>query len=155
MECEPGGLYSDQGARAFDGCGNPLQVHASFTGPGESATGPLLSQEGTYTVSYTALDDAGRSVSASRMVRVEDTQSPSLTLNGEAYMTHPCGSEWVDPGVEAIDACYGDLDAQVVRTGEVDGFNEGFYTVTYSLTDGGGNSAMSVMRTVEVTRCFW
>ena len=31
------------------------------------------------------------------------SQGPSLSLNDGAYLTHPCGSEWVDPGVEASD----------------------------------------------------
>jgi hypothetical protein len=70
-------------------------------------------------------------------------------------MTHTCGSQWVDPGVEATDACYGNLAHTVWRTGEVNGWAEGTYTVTYSLTDSGGNSAVPVTCTVQVVNCPW
>ena len=70
-------------------------------------------------------------------------------------MTHLCGSMWVDPGVEANDACYGDARSQVVTTGSVNGWAEGTYTVEYRLTDRGGNSATPVTRTVEVVDCPW
>jgi hypothetical protein len=70
-------------------------------------------------------------------------------------MTHTCGSQWVDPGVQATDTCYGNLSAQVWHTGEVNGWAVGTYTVTYSLTDSGGNSATPVTRTVDVVNCPW
>lgn len=70
-------------------------------------------------------------------------------------MTHTCGSQWVDPGVDAMDVCYGNLGYTVWHTGEVNGWAEGTYTVIYSLTDSGGNSATSVTRTVQVVNCPW
>jgi hypothetical protein len=54
---------------------------------------------------------------------------------------------------QATDACYGDLSAQVGHTGEVNGWAVGTCTVTYWLTDGGGNSATPVTRTVDVVNC--
>jgi hypothetical protein len=79
----------------------------------------------------------------------------TLSLQGGAHLVHTCGTEWVDPGVEAQDVCYGDLAEQVVRTGWVNSWSEGLYTVTYSLTDTGGNSSASVTRTVDVINCPW
>jgi hypothetical protein len=155
LECRAGGTYSDPGAQAFDGCGNPLVVHAYNTGSDSSGPGPLLGSEGTYSVSYSAWDAAGRTVNASRTVHVDDRTAPSLALRGAAFMTHTCGSQWVDPGVEAMDACYGNLSHTVWRSGEVNGWAEGTYTVTYSLTDSGGNTATPVTRTVEVVDCPW
>jgi hypothetical protein len=61
----------------------------------------------------------------------------------------------VDPGVQATDACYGNLTHQVWHTGEVNGWAEGTYTVTYTLTDSGGHSATPVTRTVDVVDCPW
>jgi hypothetical protein len=70
-------------------------------------------------------------------------------------MTHACGSPWVDPGVVAMDACYGDVKPSVVKTGYVNGWVPGLYTVRYELTDGGGNAALAVVRMVQVTDCPW
>jgi len=43
----------------------------------------------------------------------------------------------------------------VVRSGEVNAWAEGTYTLTYSLTDPAGNSSVPVTRTVEVVDCPW
>jgi hypothetical protein len=154
LECGPG-LYSDPGARALDGCGNPIPVHAFNTGTDDSGPGPAMGAEGSYSVSYAAWDAMGHTVNAIRTVTVDDTLAPTLTLRGAAYMTHTCGSQWVDPGVEARDACYGEVSPQVVRVGDVNGWVPGTYTVTYTLRDPGGNSATPVTRTVDVANCPW
>ncbi|WP_224362782.1 DUF5011 domain-containing protein [Hyalangium versicolor] len=153
VECGSG-PYVDAGAQAFNGCGFPLSVTGYNTGKDSFGPGPNTSLEGTYSVSYAAWDSSG-SVNATRTVVVEDSRPPTLTLKGPATSTHTCGSQWVDPGVEATDACYGNLTAQVWHTGEVNGWAEGTYTVTYTLTDSGGNSATPVTRTVEVVDCPW
>ena len=143
------------GAQAFDGCGNSIPVHAFNTGTDSSGPGPTPGVEGTYSVSYVAWDAEGRTVSAIRTVTVNDSTAPTLALRGAARVTHTCGSQWVDPGVDSVDACYGNVAPQVQRSGEVNGWVAGSYTVTYSLTDSGGNSAASVSRTVEVVNCPW
>jgi hypothetical protein len=153
LECGSG-PYVDPGAQAFDGCGYPMPVTAYNTGNDSSGPGPNTSMEGTYAVSYAAWDATG-SANASRTVVVEDRTPPTLTLIGPAYSTHTCGSQWVDPGVQAMDACYGNVSAQVWHTGEVNGWAEGTYTVTYTLADSGGNSATPVERVVEVVGCPW
>lgn len=153
IECGPG-TYTDPGAQAFDGCGNSIEVHAYNTGADSSGPGPNLALEGSYNVSYAAWTGAG-SVNATRTVNVEDSLPPMLMLNGPSHMTHTCGSQWWDPGVVAYDQCYGSLTHTVWRSGEVNGWAEGVYTVTYTVTDGGGNSASPVTRTVEVVDCPW
>jgi hypothetical protein len=154
VECGSG-AYSDPGAQAFDACGNPIEVHAYNTGADSSGPGPNLRYEGTYSVSYAAWDAMGHTVNASRQVIVDDRTAPTLTLKGAARMTHTCGSQWVDPGVDAVDLCYGNVAPQVQRSGTVNGWAVGTYTVTYSLTDAGGNSATPVTRTVDVVNCPW
>ncbi|WP_240487195.1 DUF5011 domain-containing protein [Hyalangium minutum] len=154
VECGAG-RYGDPGAQAFDACGNALDVHAYNTGTDSSGPGPNTAFEGSYTVSYSAWDASGRTVSALRTVNVDDRTAPALQLIGPAFMTHTCGSPWVDPGVQATDACYGDVSPQVWHSGEVNGWAPGTYTVTYSLTDSGGNSATPVTRTVQVANCPW
>jgi hypothetical protein len=57
--------------------------------------------------------------------------------------------------VDARDACYGDVSPTVQRSGYVNGWVPGTYTVVYSVTDSGGNSAPPVTRTVQVSNCPW
>jgi hypothetical protein len=154
LECVKGGTYSDPGAQAVDGCGNPLVVHAYNTGADSSGPGPLLSYEGPYSVSYSTWNSAG-SADATRTVIVDDTTAPTLTLLGSSSMVHTCNTQWIDPGVTANDACSGDISSWVTRTGEVNAWAAGVYTVTYNVTDAGGNSATPVTRTVQVVNCPW
>ncbi|WP_224368778.1 immunoglobulin-like domain-containing protein [Hyalangium versicolor] len=146
--------YSDPGAQAFDGCGNPITLHSYNTGADSYGPGPNTSAEGTYSVSYAAWTEQG-TANAVRTVNVDDRTAPTLTLKGGSQIVHTCGSQWVDPGVTATDACYGDLTLQVSRTGDVNGWAAGTYTVTYSVTDTGGNAATPVTRTVNVVNCPW
>jgi len=123
--------------------------------PDDYGPGPDTGAEGTYSVQYIAWNTAGTTVSAIRTVHVNDSTPPTLALKGPAHQTHTCGSPWVDPGVEATDACYGNVSPTVVSSGHVNGWVEGTYTVVYSLKDSGGNSAPPVTRTVEVVDCPW
>jgi hypothetical protein len=152
LECQPGATYSDPGATATDGCGNPVQVHAYNTGADSSGPGPNLRYEGSYTVSYAAWNSAGEA-NASRTVLVDDRTAPVVTLRGPAHMVHTCNTFWNDPGADAVDGCYSNL--MPWRAGEVNAWAEGTYTVSYNVTDGGGNSAVPVTRTVEVVDCPW
>jgi len=154
LECVKGGTYSDPGAQAVDGCGSPLVVHAYNTGADSSGPGPLVSYEGSYSVLYSTWNFAG-SVDASRTVVVDDTTAPTLALLGPSSMVHTCNTQWTDPGVTANDACSGNISSWVSRTGEVNAWAAGVYTVTYNVTDAGGNSATPVTRTVQVVNCPW
>jgi hypothetical protein len=154
LECGQS-AYADPGAVAYDGCGNALEVHKYNSGQDAYGPGPNTSAEGTYSVQYLAMDAHGRTVSAIRTVQVDDRTAPTLRLLGSASMTHTCGSQWVDPGVTALDACYGNVAPTVHKVGEVNGWVPGVYTVRYELTDSGGNAAQSLQRTVQVTSCPW
>ncbi len=148
--------YIDPGAQAWDGCGNPLQVHAYNSGQDSSGPGPNTSREGSYTVSYSAWDAQGRTVTASRTVLVEDQTPPTLVVAGPTHLTHTCGSMWQEPEIlVAEDVCYGPLAHTVWRSGWVNGWAEGVYTMQYTLTDSGGNSAPPVTLTIEVVDCPW
>jgi hypothetical protein len=159
--------WTDPGATATDACGSPLEVHKYNSGdddgdgvpgsqdPDDHGPGPNTSAEGTYSVQYKAWDASGYTLSAIRSVRVDDTGAPTLKLVGSAWMTHACGTAWEDPGAVAMDGCYGDLNKAVIKTGYVNGWVPGLYTVRYEVTDGGGNAAPVVERTVQVTDCRW
>jgi Domain of unknown function (DUF5011) len=147
--------WSDPGARAWDSCG-PLNVQRYNSGQDPHGPGPNTATEGTYSVQYLASSEAGNTVSAIRTVHVDDRTAPTLRLKGPSFMTHKCGSAWVDPGVDSLDACYGNLSATVRQVGDyVNGWVRGVYTVRYEVTDSGGNSAPPVTRTVEVVDCPW
>ncbi len=158
--------WVDPGARAWDSCG-PLPVHRYNSGdddgdgipgthdPDDYGPGPNTSAESSYGVEYIAWTAAGHTVSAARWVHVDDRTPPTLKLKGPAHMTHVCGSWWEDPGVEAVDACYGNVAPTVVKTGYVNGWAEGTYQVLYEVRDSGGNSAPPVSRTVDVVDCPW
>jgi hypothetical protein len=159
--------WVDPGAAATDMCGSPLAVRKFNSGdddgdgiPGEQdpddyGPGPDAALEGTYSVQYMAIDATGYTVSAIRSVDVDDTLPPRIVLNGGAQVTHTCGSQWEEPGVLAMDACYGDVSLMVQVTGFVNGWVEGTYTLRYDVTDSSGNSALPVTRTVTVVGCPW
>ncbi len=146
--------WVDPGAKAWDACG-PLEVHTYNSGNDSSGPGPNTRAVGSYAVQYLAWTSAGHTASAIRSVRVMDRTPPTLRLKGDAQMTHTCGSNWVDPGVEAQDACYGNVTPTVTKTGSVNGWAPGTYTVRYDVRDGSGNAAQSVTRTVKVLNCPW
>jgi hypothetical protein len=166
MTLECGALtWTDPGASAADGAG-PVVVHKYNTGdddgdgvpgsedPDDFGPGPNMHLPDSYTMEYITWN-ATATVSATRTVHVQDSTPPVLTLKGSAHATHLCGSAWVDPGVEARDMCDGDLTALVATAGYVNGWAEGTYTLTYSVTDNAEHSASVLTRTVEVVDCPW
>ena len=75
--------------------------------------------------------------------------SPVITLNGDAAMTHTLGNTYTEQGATATDDLDGALSV-VVAGDTVDPNTAGVYTVTYTATDGVGNSA-TVNRVVTVS----
>lgn len=138
ITAECGQQFSDPGAVAIDGGGQPLDVTISYTG-GFSPDAPAT---GTYTATYTATEGAN-SVSTTRTIIVEDTVGPSITIAGANPYRIQQGScsPFVDPGASAFDTCTG---AQAVTSSisgpggstSVDPNIPGTYMVTYTATDG-------------------
>jgi len=148
-------VWVDPGAQAWDAACSPLTVHTYNSGHDAYGPGPNTCVEGTYSVQYIAWDARGRTVSAIRSVKVDDTTAPRFHLKGETHMTLQCGHGYVEPGWEAWDACYGNITPEVKVYGYPNGWVAGRYTVTYTLTDSGGNSAPPLTRTVDVVNCPW
>ncbi|MFL5350792.1 MAG: immunoglobulin-like domain-containing protein [Hyalangium sp.] len=140
VECGDG--YTDQGATANDACVGALPAVATST-PNANATG-------NYSVTYTATDPYGNvgTSSGSRTVTVQDTQPPTISLNGAATMPLECGSPFNDPGATANDHCVGTLHVDV--SGGVNNKVPNNYPLTYSADDGHGHVA-STSRTVKVS----
>ena len=86
---------------------------------------------------------------ATRAVRVVDTRLPTISLLGANPLLHPRGTPFVEPGAIAADLCAGDLTGSIQRNGSLNTNVCGLYTLTYSVSDSGGNSAIT-NRTVIV-----
>jgi len=78
-----------------------------------------------------------------------DTTPPQITLNGPAAREIDQGATWIDQGATATDETDGNLTSQIQVQGTVDTNTVGTYTVSYSVSDAGGNEA-HVSRIVTV-----
>jgi len=79
-----------------------------------------------------------------------DTTKPTIVLLGDNPLTIIQGEPFSDPAFIANDNVDGNLDSQVVITGEVDTSTIGTYVLTYSVTDSAGNTSDEVSRVVNV-----
>ena len=70
---------------------------------------------------------------------VTDSLPPIITLNGASRMTNELGAAFTDPGAMANDTCAGSLTVTI--TGPVITNTVGTNTLTYTASDGNGNSA--------------
>ncbi len=134
--------YTDAGATAEDVRDGMLTPEMS----GEVSTAIL----GTYTITWTATDEAGNVGTATRTVIVEegpDEVSPVVTLTGEATVTITVGETYTEAGATATDNVDGTLTP--VISGSVDTSTAGTYVMTYTATDAAGNES-SATRTVTV-----
>lgn len=96
------------------------------------------------------LDDTGNiTVDFARLVKVVDSQSPFITLDGDREITLTCNTPYVEPGMRASDFCEGNLTGQIVIEGTVNPDIAGTYTLTYRVTDRAGFSGAAT-RTVHV-----
>ena len=135
---ECGQPFSDPGATAVDGAGQPLEVTVAYS-PTLDADAPAA---GTYTATYTATEGAN-SVSTTRTINVQDTVGPAITIEGANPYRIQQGScsPFVDPGVSAFDTCAGPKSVTTSISGpggatSVDPSIPGTYLVTYTATDG-------------------
>lgn len=107
---------------------------------------PELLDIGSYAILCEAGDSAGNLGSIELTVDVTDTVPPVLELTGDTSPTVEAGTPYVDPGYTASDLRGTTVITLIaVVTGSVDTSTLGVYTLTYSVTDTGGN-------TVEKTR---
>tara|TARA_B110000483_G_scaffold128420_1_gene154046 strand:+ start:1209 stop:2828 length:1620 start_codon:yes stop_codon:yes gene_type:complete len=132
---------------------NPLTVESGtvYTDAGATSDGPEAvtfidnvntNIVGTYQVIYFATDASGNTTSATRVVKVIDSQAPIITVSGENPIYITRDSTYTDAGATSP----GEF---VSATGTVDTSTEGTYTVTYSVTDAAGRTGTAT-RTVEV-----
>ncbi|MCS7464046.1 Ig-like domain-containing protein [Paenibacillus doosanensis] len=104
--------------------------------------------EGAHTLSAGATDAAGNTggFSAEHTFTV-DTQSPVITLVGDAWIVLAAGAAFMDPGATVTDL---EESIPVTITGSVDPQVPGTYILQYDAQDSAGNAAVPVTRTVQV-----
>lgn len=150
---------ADQTAPVIVLTGGPVTLEAgsAFVEPGYTATDlvdgdltdsvlvtstiPSPTVPGTYSVRYDVSDTAGNPASTSRVVTVEYTGSPVITL-ADSTITLLLGQSYAEPGYAASDALDGDLTASVTVSDNIPTAPTlGSFVVSYQVTNSVGNVA--------------
>ncbi len=137
--------FTDPGATASDSVDGDITGSIVFGGSVD------VNVPGSYVLTYDVSDAAGNAApQVTRTVNVQDTTAPVIALLGADPITHEAATPFVDPGATASDSLEGDLSASIVAGGSVDVNVPGSYVLTYDVSDGAGNAALQVTRTVNV-----
>lgn len=143
-----GETYSELGATATDIEDGDLTESIIVSGSVNS------SESGTYFITYNVDDTGGKSDTAIRTVIVLDNTKPTISINGANPLRHIQGRPYSDLGASAFDDHDDDeiLSSRISVSGleNVDVNKTGPYTVTYTVSDDQGLSAIPAVRTIEV-----
>lgn len=126
----PGQVYEEEGYSASD----------NYDG---DVTAAVIREEKDGKVYYTVTDSSGNTAQVIRDIFYDDPVPPELTLKGEEIIQVKLGESYVDPGYQASDNVDGDITSKVTVDGAVNTDAVGRYTLTYTVTDGYGNSVSS------------
>lgn len=142
--------FIDPGATAMD------NVNGNLTSSIVEASNVNTSVAGLYSVTYSVSDAAGNAAcQVTRIVRVvtnPDNTPPVITLLGQPTMTLDKCDFFNDPGATAMDNVDGNITYNIIVTSNLPApLVPGTYTISYNVTDGAGNAAATVSRTVTVT----
>lgn len=105
---------------------------------------------GTTIITYTAKNSSNLTTVGTQTVTVTESPSvpPTITLNGANPQIVECHTSYTELGATATDNCSGSFPA--TPSGSVNVDVPGDYTITYNASDGSGNAAAPVTRTVRV-----
>lgn len=100
---------------------------------------------------YTTTGYVSNDVTTTKEVKttVQDNEKPTITLIGEDHMNINVNTDFIDPGVKALDNIDGDITSKVTKEGSVDTSKVGTYVITYKVQDKAKNEA-TIKRTVVV-----
>ena len=136
-----GNIYTDDGATITDDLDENLSVEVI----GEVD----VNVRGTYVISYKGSDTSGnKAIEKSRLIIVDDYQSPSIELLGDMNITLATGTNFLDPGAYAWDETDGEINVSIL--GEVDQSKPGQYELNYIAVDSSGNFSPLISRTVTI-----
>ncbi|KPK47189.1 MAG: hypothetical protein AMS22_16965, partial [Thiotrichales bacterium SG8_50] len=142
-----GEAYVELGAAATDNHDGDLSASIVIDAGAVDSSVP-----GEYLVTYDVSDSSGNAaITGIRTVIYEDRTPPQITLVGDNPQTITQGGPYVELGASATDNVDGDLTgAIVIDDSAVDTSTIGSYDVTYDVQDSSGNSATTMIRSVDV-----
>ena len=117
-----GEVYQEEGFTATDNYDGDL-------------TRKVIRKETDDVVTYSVTDSSGNTTTVSRTINYVDPDAPLLTLEGSQLSFIVVGENYAEPGATAMDFRDGDLSADVIVSGDVDGNIPGIYTLKYSITN--------------------
>merc|ERR1719285_1424039 len=136
MEIIQGGSYNELG------CSTDGGEEVTITGSVDTNV------PGTYTITYTATDQAGNVSTKTRDVIVTaDNTAPVLTLTGQNPKEIYQGGSYVEPG------CSSDGGEACTVTGSVNPNKPGTYTLTYTSVDQAGNVGTATREVIVHAAC--
>lgn len=104
--------------------------------------------DGLYEIWIKSSDDSY--VSELVAVTVDNT-IPVITMLGSATVNLETGDTYTDAGATALDNIDGDITTSIVKSGTfLNTENVGTYSILYNVSDKAGNSAVEVMRTINI-----
>jgi len=144
---EVGQAYVELGATATDDKDGDLTASITIDASSIDSSNP-----GTYQVTYDVSDSSDNAAAtAVRTVIYEDRTPPEISLLGNNPQVITQGNPYVELGATATDNVDGDLtSAIIIDDSAVDAGTVGSYDVTYDVQDSSGNSAATMVRTVNV-----
>jgi len=142
--------FNDPGATAID------NLDGNISGTLVINNNVNTNQVGTYYVTYNITDAAGNvACEVTRVVNVvssPDNTPPVISLTGASTINVDVCDFFSDAGATASDNLDGNISGNIAVTGNVpDPLSPGTYTINYNVTDGAGNPATTVTRTVIVS----
>ena len=150
LELTEGDAYVEAGATASDDVDGDISGDIVI-----DATAVNVNTPGSYQVTYDVSDAAGNpAVQVIRTVNVNavpDNIPPVISLLGANPLELTEGDAYVEAGATASDDVDGDISGDIVIDATaVDVNTPGSYSVTYDVSDAAGNSAVQVIRTVNI-----
>lgn len=155
--------YKDPGVTAKDDYDNATKLAAEalankkvyYSATGNESEAKLAtfdtSKKGKYYFKYSVMDSSqAESDTVTRTIEIKD-EAPRVYLNGSAEYELTTGVIFTDPGVRAYDDEDGDITSKVTVSGSVNSYSIGAYTLQYSVTDSGGQTATAT-RLVRVVQ---
>ena len=129
---EAGSNYEEAGFSAVDNYDGDITDKVETSAEVDTYT------KGDTTIVYSVKDSSGNEAFTERVIHVEDTTAPQISLTGGEVYYIRMGDTYSEPGYTAVDICDGDVTDKVSVSGNVDTVNPGDKVVYLTFDDGPG-----------------